>query len=318
MVRAAVIGTGNMGKNHVRTYSKIANAELVAVCDLDEVQGKAIAKKYGTKYYKDLNEMLTSCTPDVVSVCVPTAAHFEVAKKVLEKKINVLVEKPIASNVEEAKDLLRIAKKNNVMLMVGHIERFNPAVRKAKEMIDRGELGKISAITIRRVGGFPPQIKDASIAVDLAIHDIDIANYLLDELPVEVFSNRQRYHIEKREDSIELFMKYKKKASVYIQANWISPVKIRKLNITGTEGYLELDYITQKIEFYKSNYNKFKQASEGYSDYILLFSDPDKISIAVAKKEPLQEEISFFIKAFQSKELINSQYAVDALKIALI
>jgi UDP-N-acetylglucosamine 3-dehydrogenase len=114
----------------------------------------------------------------------------------------------------------------------------------------------------------------------------------------------------------EFFMKYKK-TSVYVQANWISPVKIRKLTVTGTEGYLEMDYITQKIEFYKSNYSKFKQAGEGYSDYILLFSEPDKISITVAKKEPLLEELSYFIHAIETREKINSSFALDALKIAL-
>jgi UDP-N-acetylglucosamine 3-dehydrogenase len=169
---------------------------------------------------------------------------------------------------------------------------------------------------MRRVGGFPPQIKDANISVDLAIHDIDIANYLLDALPEQIICNKQKYHTQSREDSVEFFMKYKK-TSVYVQANWISPVKIRKLTVTGTEGYLEMDYITQKIEFYKSNYSKFKQAGEGYSDYILLFSEPDKISITVAKKEPLLEELSYFIHAIETREKINSSFALDALKIAL-
>jgi UDP-N-acetylglucosamine 3-dehydrogenase len=103
-------------------------------------------------------------------------------------------------------------------------------VKKVKEMVEKGELGKVINITIRRVGGFPPQIRDANIAVDLAIHDIDIANYLLSDLPSEVYVNKARNHIVEREDSVEFFLKYNSKSSAYIQANWVTPVKIRKLN----------------------------------------------------------------------------------------
>ena len=316
MLKVGVIGVGNMGKNHVRSYSKIKNVKLTSVADLDSGKGRDIASRFNLTYYNDFIELLDEQKPDIVSICVPSSYHFAVAVECLKRNTHVLLEKPIALKLEDARRLVAIAKKKRLKFLVGHIERHNPAVKKVKEMIDKGDLGEISAITMRRVGGFPPQIKDANIAVDLAIHDIDIANFLLDQKPLEVFSNKQRYHIESREDSVEFFMKYKK-TSVYIQANWISPVKIRKLTVTGTEGYLEMDYITQRIEFYKSNYSKFKQASEGYSDYVLLFSDPDKISISVAKKEPLQEEISYFVNAVQNNIEIDTNFAVEALKIAL-
>ncbi len=316
MLRAAVIGIGNMGMNHVRTFSKINNTTLVAVSDTDTARKKFLSSS-GPNFYQDFFEMITAERPDLVSICVPTSLHYKVAQICLEEKIHVLLEKPIASSVGEARKLLKTAAKNNVKLLIGHTERYNPAVVKAKELIQSGELGKICAIAIRRVGGFPPQIKDANIAVDLAIHDIDIANYLLDDLPKELCINKQKFHTKTREDSVEFFMKYKNKASVYIQANWISPVKIRKMNVTGTNGYFELDYITQTIEFYKSNFSKFKQASKGYSDYILQFTDPDRISIAVEKKEPLEEEILYFLNAIEKDKKIDSGHAVDALKIAL-
>ena len=316
MLRAAVIGTGNMGKNHIRSYLKLKNVALVAVVDTDLKQRSSISEKYRVKSYGSIKQMLLEIKPDLVSVCVPSSSHCIVGLECLANGLNVLVEKPIALTISDAKKLIVAAKKKKLTLMVGHIERYNPAVKKVKELITKGDLGQITAITIRRVGGFPPQIKDANISVDLAIHDIDIANYLLDALPEQIISNKQKYHIQSREDSVEFFMKYKK-TSVYIQANWISPVKIRKLTVTGTEGYLEMDYITQKIEFYKSNYSKFKQAGEGYSDYVLLFSEPDKISITVAKKEPLLEELSYFIHAVETKEKIDSSFALNALKIAL-
>ncbi|MDD2807887.1 MAG: Gfo/Idh/MocA family oxidoreductase [Patescibacteria group bacterium] len=315
-LKCAVIGTGNMGKNHVRTYLQIPDVELSAISDTNQELGEKLALENKLTFYADYKEMIDKEKPDVVSICVPTNYHFEVTKYCLNKNINVLLEKPIAPTIEQAQEILDLAEKNNIKLLVGHIERFNPAVKKVKEMITKGELGNITAIIARRVGGFPPQIKDANIAVDLAIHDIDIVNYLLDELPLEISVNKQKNHIEQREDSVEFFLKYKK-TSAYIQANWITPVKIRQLTITGTEGYLEMDYITQQIEFYKSNYQKFKEGISDFSDYILRFSEPDKFVISVAKKEPLAEELNYFIKCISDDIKISSHFGLDALKISL-
>lgn len=311
-----MIGIGNMGKNHVRTYSEISDVDLVAVADLNKVLGNDAANTYGIKHYQDYEEMLEKEDIDVVSICVPTTFHMEVAMKCMDQGAHILLEKPIAMTVEDGKKILQYAKKKKVKILVGHIERFNPAVKEVKRLIDKGELGNVIAITARRVGGFPPQIKDANIAVDSAIHDIDIVNYLLDALPVDITVHQRRNHIKKREDSVEFFLRYKM-ACAYLQANWITPVKIRKLNITGTEGYLEMDYITQKIEFYKSNYEKFKEGTGNFSDYILRFLDPDFIVINVAKKEPLKEEILYLIDCIKKKKDIDCQFSIDALKIAL-
>lgn len=315
-MKVAVIGSGNIGKHHIRIYSELPNVELVGIADINEKDATKLAEAYSTNYFKDYKVMIEEAHPDIISICVPTSLHYEIAKYCINKKAHVLVEKPITNDISTAKELITLAKKHKVKLFVGHVERFNPSVRKVKDMIQKGDLGKVTAIMARRVGGFPPQITDANVAIDIAIHDIDIVNYLLEEKPKEISFNRQQNHIKSRDDSVEFFLKYKN-ASAYIQANWITPVKIRKLNITGTEGYLELDYITQKIEFYKSNYSKFKAASTNFSDYILIFSDPDILNISVAKKEPLKEELSYFISCVANDISIDASFAVDALKIAL-
>jgi UDP-N-acetylglucosamine 3-dehydrogenase len=316
VLNVAVIGVGVMGKTHVRVYSELPEVKLVAVMDVNEQLGKEIADKFGITYYNDINELIAKEKLDAVSICVPTSLHFKIAKICINAGINVLVEKPITSNIADAKKLLRLAKDKNVKLLVGHIERFNPAVNKVKEIIERGDLGSITAIIARRVGGFPPQIKDTDIAVDLMIHDVDIVNYLLNELPIKVYFNKRSNHIKNREDSSEFFIKYKN-TSAYLQANWITPVKIRKLNITGTEGYLEMDYIDQTIEFYKSNYEKFFEENENFSDYILRFSNPSKTIIPIESKEPLKEELLYFINAIKKNKEIDSTFALDALKIVL-
>jgi UDP-N-acetylglucosamine 3-dehydrogenase len=315
-MNVAVVGVGQMGRTHVRTYASMKGVSLVAVSDINAQLGETVAKEFKTKFYKDFRKMLKMEKIDAVSVCVPTAFHYEVAKYTLNNKINTLLEKPITMKVKEGNVLLALAKKNKVKFLVGHIERFNPALIKVKEMIDKEELGDIIAIMSRRVGGFPPQIDDANIAVDLSIHDIDIANYLLNDKPRKISVNKQKNHITKREDSVEFFLKYKK-ASAFLQANWITPVKIRKLNITGKEGYLEMDYISQEIIYYKSNYLKFKKRYKTFSDYVLEFSKPKKTIISVTKKEPLKEEIIYFLGCVKNNIHIDSRFAVDALEIAL-
>jgi UDP-N-acetylglucosamine 3-dehydrogenase len=315
-MKVAVIGTGQMGRNHVRTYAFLKGVKLVAISDLNIKLGKKLAKEFKTKFYQDYKEMLDKEKIDAVSICVPTKFHYVIAKDTINKKINTFVEKPITMNVKQGYDLLQRAKKAKVKLMVGHIERFNPAVIKVKELLDAKALGDIIAVVSRRVGGFPPQIDDANIAVDLSIHDIDIVNYLLDDKPKKIYVNKQKNHINKREDSVEFFLKYKK-ASAFLQANWITPVKIRKLNITGKEGYLEMDFVSQEIIFYKSNYRKFLKKFKTFSDYVLEFSKPERIKVSIVKKEPLKEEILYFLNCVKNNIEIDSKFAVEALEIAL-
>lgn len=314
-LRCAVIGVGNMGANHARVYFELPESRLVAVSDVNKKIGNAAAQKFSTHYYEDYLEMLEKEKIDLVSICVPTVLHYIVAQECANQKINILLEKPIAINLDYAEKILNLAQKQKIKFLVGHIERFNPAITKVKEIIDKGELGEVINIIARRVGGLPPQIRDANIAVDLAIHDIDIANYLLGANPQKIIVNKQKNHLEKREDSVEFFLKYKK-ASAFIQSNWITPIKIRKLNITGSDGYLEMDYISQSIKFYKSNYQKFKETTDVFADYVLKFSDPDQINIIPQKKEPLKEEILYIINAILKNTQINSSFALDALKIA--
>jgi len=315
----AVIGVGSMGKNHARVYSELPGVRLAAIVDTNEALGQKLATQYGASYFLDFEEMLSSIKPDVVSIAVPTTFHFAVAKVCIERGVNVLLEKPITPTIAEGTALIRMARERGVKLLVGHIERFNPVVIKVKEILESNVLGEVFSVMARRVGVFPPQIKDANIAVDLAIHDIDIVNYLLESTPEEISVHKKKNHIEHREDSVEFFLKYSH-ASAYIQANWITPVKIRKLNITGSEGYLEIDYINQTIQHYKSNYEKFREeldSKSGFSDYVLKYLDPDLHEIHVAKKEPLKEEIQYFLRAVISGEEIDSTFALNALQTAL-
>ena len=314
MINCAVIGLGSMGRHHARNYFEIENANLVAVADIDESR-KKIVKDYGCKFYKDYKEMLKKEKIDVVSIAVPTYLHKEVAIDCIEKGINVLLEKPIADTVKNAKIIIDKVKEKKVKFMVGHVERFNPAVKKLKEIVKNKELGEITTIMARRVGLFPPQIKDTNVIIDLAIHDIDIFNYLLEDLPIQHHCLTGKALVTKREDYADLLLKYKNGTNAMLQVNWVTPIKIRLLNITGTKGYAELDYITQSLTLYKSNYSK----EFGDFDEVVRFSKPDKIELGIENKEPLKEELIHFLECVkENKEPdMKGEEALEALRIAI-
>ena len=182
MIKAAVIGLGNMGQHHAKAYAMLENVSFVAACDSNIERFNHIIKESNTTYYSSLDEMLSKEAIDVISVCVPTMAHFSVAKACMDAGVAVLVEKPIAETVEQAKALVAYAKEKQCLLTVGHIERFNPAVINVKKALDEGALGDIESI-ICSVRAIPKQIKDADVLVDVAVHDIDIVQYLVDKKP---------------------------------------------------------------------------------------------------------------------------------------
>lgn len=314
-VRTAVIGVGNMGRYHVRNYFEIKTSNLVAIADLNEDLGKGIAAKYRCKFYKNYNDMIKKEKPEAVSIVVPSKYHHKVGIEVMDKGINVLMEKPIATTLKEAKELIDCANTSKVKLMVGHIERFNPGVIKLKKIIDNDELGEITSIISRRVGVFPPQIKDSNVIIDLAVHDIDIINYLLEREPIEVFSNGGRALVDSQEDYAEIFLKYGN-ISGFIQVNWITPVKIRSIAVTGTKGYAELNYITQKLQLFSSRYSKVE---DSFGDFVIKFGEPEKRDIEVRQKEPLRAEIEAFLKSILKNNHcpVPGEDGLKALKIAL-
>ncbi|RAP33032.1 oxidoreductase [Candidatus Marinamargulisbacteria bacterium SCGC AG-410-N11] len=314
-LKVAVIGVGNMGKHHARNYTQIKNVTLVSVCDIQESVANELATQYNCKAYTCLNKMIENENLDAVSITAPTRYHYEIAKVVIKNNINLLIEKPISDNIEKSNELIKLAKKNNLTLMIGHIERFNPAVTKLKEIIDEGKLGKITSLISKRVGAFPAQIKDANVIIDLAVHDIDIFSYLLNKNPNQIYGNAGRALNSNREDYAEIFLTYGDQ-NAFIQVNWITPIRIRNLAITGTKGYAELNYMTQELTVYESNYSS---DFDTFGDYIIKFGNPTKKNISLEKKEPLANELNHFINCIQTKStpLITGENGKKALEIAL-
>ena len=207
-MNVAVIGLGNMGSFHAKKYAGLEGVNFVAICDTSHADKEVTFDNVTVPVYRTIDEMLAEKKVDAVSIASPTFTHYDVAKYCLEKGIHCLIEKPIATTLQESEDLIQIAKDKQLILTVGHIERFNPAVLKVKECITKGMLGDLSSISFRRNGPFPTQIDDADVVIDLAVHDIDIANYWLDSLPETITGHKAALITGGRPDHAEILAKY--------------------------------------------------------------------------------------------------------------
>ena len=297
-VNVGVIGVGAMGENHVRVYHKMEEANLLAVSDVSERALKKIEKKYGAKGYTDYNALLENPEIEAVSVCVPTTFHYSVVMEAIKHKKHVLVEKPIAFTLEEAEEMIAAAKEAGVMLATGHVERFNPAVQKAKELIEDGVIGDVVSAFAKRVGPLPPRIKDVGVSIDLAIHDLDIMNYLFDEDVTQVYgSMNSSFDDSEFEDHAEIMVNFDNEATGIIEVNWLTPYKRRELELTGTVGIISVDYIKQSIEVY----GKFAQ------------------DIQIKHEEPLKGELKSFLNAVVNdiEPEITGEDGIKALKMVI-
>lgn len=297
-VNVGVIGVGAMGQNHVRVYSKIKNANLLAVSDLMKGTLAEVSKEYNTVGYVDYDNILEMPEIDAVSVCVPTTYHYEVVMKAIAQGKHVMVEKPIAFTLDEAKEMVDAAEDAGVKLATGHVERFNPAVLEAKRLIDKGVIGEVVSASAKRVGPFPPRIKDVGVTIDLAIHEVDIMFYLFDSPVSRVYANMgSRLEKCEYEDHAELMMKFESGTVGVLETNWLTPYKKRQLEIIGVDGIISIDYIDQAVKVYGKNAQK----------------------VNVEHKEPLKEELNSFLSAVINDEepKITGEDGIHALKVVL-
>jgi UDP-N-acetylglucosamine 3-dehydrogenase len=293
MIKVGVVGLGAMGQHHARLYSQL-NCELVGVADVNFERAREIGEKYHTRYYSDYREMLSQV--DAVSIAVPTTLHYTVAVDCLKEGVHCLVEKPIAFRLEEATEMIETAANHRVNLAIGHIERFNPAVVKLKQIVDSGVLGSLLIISTRRVGPFASRIRDVGVVIDSATHDIGVVRYLIGKEPVSMFS-RVGSLKHCKEDHAIIVLDFGE-TTACIEVNWFTPHKVRSLVATGSEGIAYLDYIEQTLIVHNSHEIEI----------------PD-----IQKAEPLKLEIENFLDS-----VINGKHpAVDGyegrsiLKISL-
>jgi UDP-N-acetylglucosamine 3-dehydrogenase len=222
-------------------------ADLVAICDVDQKRAKEIGIKYGVPWYSDVGEFLRVPDLEAVTVCTPTQTHLKVGSLAIEARKNLLVEKPMTGDERSAERLVNSARKSGVKLLVGFIERFNPGVRVVKKMLTQRLVGDVIIASGRRVARWPIRIGDVGVVKDTAIHDIDAMRYLLEEEVTAVFAQTGSLRRHSYEDYAEIMLRFKEGTTGFIDANWLTPRKVRTLIITGSDATINLDYITQEI-----------------------------------------------------------------------
>jgi UDP-N-acetylglucosamine 3-dehydrogenase len=317
-MRVAVIGLGAMGRHHARCYTEIPGVTLAAAADPDPTAMEA-AIRLGARAYGSAEDLLRSEELDAVSVCAPTRQHREIALRCLEAGLHVLVEKPIAATVEDAEDILRAAERSGRVLMVGHIERFNPAVRALRRLIAEGRLGTLLQLHFQRLGLRPRAAPDVPVVVDLGVHDLDLAACLCGA-PLEditALGGRAALGVP----DYACLLARCGAAAVTIQLSWVTPIKLRRVIACGTDGYAELNLVTQDLRWFHRDTGGDEPAT--FPEFVARYGRGAEAGVALPfpeqGREPLRIELEEFLGAARFGWTVpaSGQDALQALRLAL-
>ena len=296
-LRLGLVGLGSMGRNHLRVISNHPDTTLAAIADTDPAALEAAVAQSEAQGFADPLAMIAEAGLDGVVIAAPTTAHRALALAAIERGIGLLVEKPLAATVEDGLAIVAAARKRNVRVQVGHVERYNPAVLEMGRLLRSGWLSTIYAITSRRAGPFPARIRDVGVTVDLGTHDVDMLCWIAGERPVRVYAETaQRLHAT-HEDLTFGLLHFPSGATGFLDVDWLTPAKRRSLVAVGEEGMFELDYLTQKLTFTRSNVEQ-PQMIGGYAT---TFSG-DVAEIPIQSIEPLRAQLDEFIRVLRTGE----------------
>ena len=301
-MKVAVIGVGYLGKFHAQKYANLEGVKLIGVCDSNLDQAKLIAKELKTKAFNDYQQLADKV--DAVSIVTPTQLHFQIAKFFLTNKVHVLVEKPITSKVVEADELIKIAQDEQLVLQVGHLERFNPALMKASELLD-----KPSFIETQRLSSFNPRGADVNVILDLMIHDIDIIQNLL-ACGIKSIQTIGVPVLTKEVDICNARLEFDNGCVANVSASRVSSKSERKMRIFQENTYMSVDFQEKTLSIYRNESQKTDIPDQtSISSQIMTFNKSDAI---------LDEIISFIetIKA-EGKPVVSGIDGRAALLTAL-
>ncbi|MFE7241426.1 Gfo/Idh/MocA family oxidoreductase [Streptomyces sp. NPDC057580] len=310
-LRAGLIGLGSMGRNHARVLQGLDGVELVAVAD---PVAAADSAPTGVPVVRSVTELMDRGIDYAVVAC-PTALHEEVALGLAERGIHALIEKPIAPSVESAETISRAFDERGLVAGVGHIERFNPALRELRTRLDLGELGDVYQVVTRRQGPFPARIADVGVVYDLATHDIDLTAWLTNSRYESVSSATVSRSGRAHEDMVAFIGHLSNGVVTSHLVNWLSPLKERVTIVTGEHGCFVADTLTADLWFYANGsqptewegLRQFRGVSEG-----------DVTRYAIVKREPLLVEHESFRDAVLGKEadIVTLEQATGTVAVA--
>lgn len=296
----AVVGAGHLGSLHTKIYSVIkkkSGIDFVGVCDIRKKVAKEVARKYNIKYFTDYHDLLDKV--DAVSIVVPTTAHHMVAKDFLKAGVHVLIEKPITKTIEEATELIDLADKKKLILQVGHIEKFNSAVRAIEPLLSTPKF-----IECQRLGSIKKKsrIKDVGVVLDLMIHDIDIILGLVNS-KVKTIDAVGISTVSEHEDMANVRLTFQNDVIADITASRVTKEETRKIRIFQDQSYILLDYLHQEAFLFTGSATKKLH----------------KEKIRIRKKEPLKVELRSFIDCVKNKKrpIVSGREGRQALQVAL-
>lgn len=299
-IKFGVIGAGKIGTFHTRTLSKLEEVELVGVCDKDISRAEKLALEYNCTAYSDYNELLKKV--QAVIVAAPTPLHHEIGLSCLKHKVHTLIEKPIASTMDQARELVAAAQENGVLLQVGHIERFNPAVVEAFKYIKEPKF-----IAIKRMGPYDPRVSSVGVVLDLMIHDIDLLLTMLksdvvsiDALGLSAFSQY--------EDIANVRLKFANGCVADLTASRASFEKARYMNLYQEDAYISVDFMNARLKIYRKK-----------TPVVKTLEDVDVIFPQVGQQLPMTSEILHFIDCIKNNRTPapSGEKGAKALQVAL-
>ncbi|MDD5422630.1 MAG: Gfo/Idh/MocA family oxidoreductase [Candidatus Omnitrophota bacterium] len=293
-IKIGVVGVGRLGTFHTKVYSRLDNVKLVGICDCNLEQALEAGKKYHTSSYADYEELFDKV--QAVSIAVPTSLHYNIAKEFLNHDIHVLIEKPITKTLSEAEELVQIARDRNLIIQVGHIERFNSAVLAIEPYLKKPKF-----IECQRLGPFHKRVKDVGVVLDLMIHDIDIVLGLMEQDVVNIEAVGLST-ISDHEDVANVRLTFEDGTIADITASRVTKDVVRKMRIFQEDSYVSLDYVTQDAAIFKKT-----------DDRII------KEKIKIKKKEALKRELKSFIECVRTgkRPKVSGVEGKRALQVAL-
>jgi len=298
-LKVGVAGAGVMGRNHARVATDVRDFALTTIFDPDTAVATGVAETYGAAPVTTA-EAFVAAGLDAAIVATPNRHHADLSVALLEAGVHVLVEKPIAATVADAQRMIDAARANDRVLMVGQVERFNPAVEAVKRAVDGDD---IISIQITRVGPFPPRMGEVGVVIDLAVHDIDIIRHLTGSEIVEVQPQLARTRAD-REDTALLQFRLENGVIAHITTNWVTPYKVRTLQVATKTKFVVADLMTRQVTEY------FGQQSDGSYSTRGVMSWPN---------EPLKKELEAFAHAIRTGETpaVTGEDGLRNLEVAL-
>ncbi|MBI3616256.1 MAG: Gfo/Idh/MocA family oxidoreductase [Candidatus Omnitrophica bacterium] len=293
-IKVAVIGVGHLGSIHARIYSQLKLAQLVAVCDIQPDRAEKAAHQYRCQAVTDFTDLLGHL--DAASICVPTQEHFLIAKEFLARGTHLLVEKPITRTVAEADQLLELAEKTQAVLQVGHVERFNSALRRVSDSLKDPRF-----IEVHRLAPFQPRGTEVGVVLDLMIHDIDILLGLV-KSPIHRIDAVGVKVLTPFEDIANARITFANHAVANLTASRISKEAMRKFRIFQTDTYVSMDFLAQAVDIFRHHSGRITHEA-----------------LSIPKEEPLKTELNAFLEAIlhQRPPPVSGQEAREALAVAL-